>query len=172
MKVFLQYKTLEFLGREENVMKRKSIFTVLIQGSLISLLVLGICLATNAQPINKKYSKVLSKLENVLKSSQINFNGGKLIVGGEVRQVDVSGGKDGCYTMTVKVYKIAPNGERILARTRSKKVCALIDTPRLVFEDIPRSKIVVEVEIDKPRWADEKFRAEINVTYPAETLNR
>lgn len=149
-------------------MKGKYNVKAAFQGILAGLMILGVCLAAKAQPINKKYSKTLSKLENALKTSQIDFRGGKLVVSGEVRQVDVSGGNDGCYTMTVNVYKIAPNGEKILVRTRSKKVCAVIDLPKFVFEDIPLSKVIVEIGIDKPDWREEKFKVDLNV----EGINR
>jgi hypothetical protein len=153
-------------------MKIKAILKTVTQGILLSLFVFGVFSAVQAQPtIKKTYSYRFDKIKNLLKTSTINTNSGQIVVNGEVRQVGVSGGNDGCYTLTVSVYRLAPNGEKILVRTQSKQACAKIDKPHFVFEDVPGGKVIVEIGLDKlDGFKEEKFQADINVIYPTEMI--
>lgn len=126
--------------------------------------------AAYAQPA-QKFTAKFDKVRKVFKTPTLDLRGGKLVVSGEVRGIDVSGGGDGCYTVTVSTYRIAPNGEKILVRTRSKQIC--VDITRLpeLVERIPNGRYLVEVLIDRPRdFGEGKFAAEINVAVSPEAV--
>jgi hypothetical protein len=135
----------------------------------LSLFVFGLFSVSYGQPPQKFYAK-FDKTKKLFRTPAVNFPGGKLVVSGVVKGVDVSGGSDGCYTLTVSTYRIAPNGEKILVQTRSKQVCVdITKLPELVVDRLPLGKYIVEVGIDRPRGFDkERFEAEINVINPSE----
>lgn len=137
----------------------------------LGLLVIGLFTVSFAQP-TKKFSAKFDKNKKLFKSPTIDLKGGKLVVSGIVKGVDVSGGNDGCYTLTVSTYRIAPNGEKILVRSRSKQVCVdITKLPEIVIDRIPEGKYLVEIEIDRPiDFGRGKFEAEINVINPSEAI--
>jgi hypothetical protein len=143
----------------------------IIKGICLSFLVFGLFSAAYAQPTKKFYAK-FDKTKKLFKSPTLELPAGKIVVSGEVRGVEVSGGSDGCYTLTVSTYRLTPTGEKILVRSRSKRVCVdITKLPELVVDRIPPGKYVVEVGIDLPRGFDkERFEAEIQVTYPSELI--
>lgn len=137
----------------------------------LSLLVFGLFTVSNAQP-TKKFTAKFDKTRKLFKTPVLDLPGGKLVVGGIVRGVEVSGGGDGCFNFTVSTYRIAPNGERILVNTRSRRVCVDITRlPELVIDRLPAGKYIIEVGVDLPRdFGDRKFEADISVTYPPEAV--
>ena len=144
---------------------------VMLKGICLGLLAIGLFTVSFGQP-TKKFRAKFDKSKKLFKSPTFDFSGGKLVVSGVVKGVDVSGGSDGCYTLTVSTYRFAPNGEKILVTSRSKQVCTdITKLPDLVIDRIPRGKYLVEVEIDRPRdFGEGKFEAEINVIYPSEAI--
>lgn len=134
----------------------------------LSLFVFVFFSVSHAQPTQKYYAK-FDKTRKLFKSPTVSLPGGKLAVSGVVKGVEVSGGGDGCYTLTVSTYRIAPNGEKILVQTRSKQVCAdITKLPELVVDRLPVGKYIIEVGVDRSRgFGEERFEAEINVIYPA-----
>lgn len=136
-----------------------------------SLLVFGLFTVSYAQP-TKKFTAKFDKTRKLFRTPALDFPGGKLVVSGIVKGVEVSGGGDGCFNFTVSTYRIAPNGEKILVSTRSRRVCVDITRlPELVIDRLPAGKYIVEVGVDLPRdFGGKKFEADINVTYPPEAI--
>jgi hypothetical protein len=158
-------------NKRRNVMKNILNFRIMLKGICLGLLVIGMFTVSFGQPTKKFYAK-FDKNRKLFKSPTLDLPGGKIVVSGEVKGIDVSGGNDGCYTLTVSTYRLAPNGEKILVRSRSKRVCVdITNLPDLVIDRIPRGTYIVEVGIDLPRdFGEGKFEAEINVTYPSEII--
>jgi hypothetical protein len=152
-------------------MQKRLNWQLIMKGLWMSLLLCGLFSVADAQP-TKKYQAKFDKFKKLFQSPTLDVPGGKIVVSGEVRGVEVSGGGDGCYTLTVSTYRLAPTGEKILVRTRSRRICVdITKLPEIVVERVPRGKYIIEVAIDRPRGFDEKIlEAEINVTYPAETI--
>jgi hypothetical protein len=143
----------------------------MVKAISLCLLVIGLFTVSFGQPTKKFYAK-FDKHKKLFKSPTLDLPGGKIVVSGEVKGVEVSGGNDGCYTITVSTYRLAPNGEKILVRSKSKQICVdITKLPDLVIDRIPPGKYIVEVAIDRPRgFAEGKFEAEIILTYPSETI--
>jgi hypothetical protein len=155
-------------GRNE--MRKRFNWQILMKVFGLSLLVFGLFTISYAQP-TKKFTAKFDKTKKLFRTPTLDLPGGRLVVSGVVRGVEVSGGGDGCFNFTVSTYRIASNGERILVNSRSRKVCVDITRlPELVIDRLPAGKYIIEVGVDLPRdFGDKKFEADINVTYPAET---
>jgi len=138
----------------------------MLKSVCVGLLVMALLTTSFGLPSKTYYAK-LDKYKKVFKTPAFDFSGGKLVVSGIVKGVEVSGGNDGCYTLTVSTYSFAPNGEKILRGSRSKRVCVdITKLPELAVDGLPRGRYIVEVEIDRQReFGEARFEAEINVAH-------
>ena len=154
-------------------MKMTAILKIMVKGFLMSLAVLGLFAAgANAQSgKTKKYAYKIDKKKLSFVTPVFELPAGKIIVRGEVKEVDVSGGNGGCYTITVRTYRITPNGEKVLVRSRSKQLCMTDRLPEIVIDRIPRGKYLVEIVIDRPQISEGKLGGELTVTVQPERLN-
>lgn len=156
-----------------NDMKMTAILKIMVKGFLMSLGILGLfAVAANAQPgKTKKYIYKIDKSKISFATPTFELPSGKIIVSGEVKEIDVSGGSGGCYTITVGTYRITPNGEKVLVRSRSKRICKIDRLPEIVIEQIPQGKYLVEIEIDRPQIGEGKLGGELVVTIQPERIN-
>ncbi len=140
---------------------------------LTGLVVFGVfAAAASAQPKEtKKIAFKIDKSKIAFRTGTLDLPAGKIIVSGVVKGVEVSGGKGGCYTLTVTTYRLTPSGEKVPVRSRSKKVCLLDRLPELVIDLIPKGRYVVEVEIDRPLIDRKKLQGELVVTIQPERIN-
>lgn len=150
-----------------------AILKTMVKGFLMSLMVLGIfAVAANAQPKNtKKFVYKLDERKIRFATPAFDLAGGRLVVSGIVKDFDVLVGSGGCFTMTVTTYKIAPNGEKIPVRSRSKQICMTDRLPEVVIDRIPRGKYLVEIEIDRPLIREESLKGELTVRFESENIN-
>ncbi|MBX7171809.1 MAG: hypothetical protein K1X72_12685 [Pyrinomonadaceae bacterium] len=148
-----------------------AILNVLIKSLLINLVAFGLLVViANAQP-SKKFTYKIDKRKISFVTPAVDLPAGKIVVSGEVKGVDVSGGNNGCYTLTVTTYRLTPNGEKIPVRSRSKTVCKVDRLPEIVIDRIPNGKYLVEVLIDRPLIGDGKFEGELNIAVQPEKIN-
>ena len=154
-------------------MKMTAILKIMMKGFLISLVALGLfAVGANAQSgKTKKYAYKIDKKKISFITPVFELPAGRVIVSGEVKQVDVSGGNGGCYTITVGTYRITPNGQKVLVRSRSKQVCMTDRLPEIVIDRIPRGKYLVEIVIDGPQIGEGKLGGELTVTVQPERIN-
>lgn len=154
-------------------MKMTAILKIMVKGFLMSLVVLGLfAVAANAQSgKTKQYSYKIDKKKISFVTPTFELPAGKVIVRGEVKEVDVSGGSGGCYTITVGTYRITPNGQKVLVRSRSKQVCLTDRLPEVVIDRIPQGRYVVEIEIDRPQIGERKFEGELTLSFQPERIN-
>jgi hypothetical protein len=149
------------------------ILKIMVKGFLMSFVIFGLlAVAANAQSGNtKKFVYKFDKRKISFATPIFEATAGKIVVNGEVRDIDVSGGSGGCFTMTVNTYKIAPNGEKIMVRSRSKQICKMDKLPEVVIDQIPRGKYLVEIEIDRPLINEEIIKGELTVKVQPEKFN-
>lgn len=143
------------------------------KGFLVSLVAFGLlAVVANAQPeLKKKYAYKIDKRKISFVTPAIDLPAGKIVVSGEVRGVDVSGGNDGCFTFTVTTYRLTPTGEKVPVRSRSRKVCGFDRLPDLVIDRIPKGKYLVEIVIDRPLINEGRFEGELQVEVQPERIN-
>jgi 2-keto-4-pentenoate hydratase/2-oxohepta-3-ene-1,7-dioic acid hydratase in catechol pathway len=155
-------------------MKMTAILKSGIKVLLTSLVVFGVfAVVANAQPNQtRKIAFKVDKKKFAFQSSKMDLPAGKLIVGGTVQGVEVSGGKGGCYDITVTVYRLTPNGTKIPIRSRTKKVCLFERLPDLIVDFVPRGQYLIEVGVDRPLINEEKFAGDLTVTVQPERINR
>ncbi|GEM_PF-3229889 len=146
----------------KNILDLRGMLKIICTGVLI----MGLLTSSFGLPKKTYYAK-LDKNKRIFKTPTVDFAGGKIVVSGIVKGVEVSGGSDGCYTFTVTTYRFAPNGEKIPVRSISKPVCVdITKLPEVVIDRVPRGKYLIEIEVDRPRdFGEAKFEAEINVLY-------
>ncbi len=154
-------------------MKMTTILKIMVKGFLVSLVALGLfAIGANAQSgKTKKYAYKIDKKKLSFVTPAFELPAGKIIVRGEVKEVDVSGGNGGCYTITVGTYRITPNGQKVLVRSRSKQLCLTDRLPEIVVDRIPRGKYLVEIVIDRPQIGERKLEGELTVTVQPERIN-
>ena len=154
-------------------MKMTAILKIMVKGFLMSLAVLGLfAVAANAQSgKTKKYPYKINKKKISFVTPAFELPAGRVIVRGEVKEVDVSGGNGGCYTITVGIYRITPNGQKVLVRSRSKQLCMTDRIPEIVIDRIPRGKYLVEIVIDRQQIGEGKLGGELTVTIEPERIN-
>lgn len=149
------------------------ILTTMVKGFLLSLMVLGVfAVAANAQSGDtREIAFKIDKRKIKFTTSAFKVPAGKLVIGGEIRDVDVSGGGGGCFTLTVNTYKLAPNGERILVRSRSRQICKTERLPEIVIDRVPQGKYLVELVIDRPLIGEETLEGKLTVAVESEKIN-
>ena len=153
-------------------MRMTAILTNGIKFLLTGLIVFGVfAVAAKAQPQTKKIAFKINKSKIAFKSPTLDLPAGKIVVSGVVKGVEVSGGKDGCYTLTVTTYRLTPNGEKIAVRSRSRKVCKFDRLPDVIIDFVPRGKYIIELEIDRPLIREEKLEGDLIVTVQPERIN-
>lgn len=149
------------------------ILSMMVKSFLMSLMVLGVfAVAANAQSGNtREIAFKLDKRKIKFTTETFKVPTGKLVVGGEIRGIDVSGGKGGCFTVTVNTYKLAPNGEKILVRSRSRQICKTERLPEIVIDRVPQGKYLVELVIDRPLIGEETLEGKLTVAVESEKIN-
>ena len=149
------------------------ILKMMMKGFLMSSVVFGLlAVAANAQPKSaKKFAYKLDKRKILFATPSFELPAGKIVVSGEVKGVEVSGGSGGCFTITVTTYRLTPNGEKVPVRSRSKQVCKMDRLPEVVVDRIPRGKYLVEIEIDRPLVESESLKGELTVSIEPERFN-
>ena len=154
-------------------MKITAILRTMVKVLLVSIVAFGLlAVAANAQPgPTKKYAYKFDKRKVSFATPVLDLTAGKIIVSGEVKGVEVSGGNGGCYTFTVTTYHLTPNGEKVPVRSRSKKACLVDRLPELVIDRIPRGKYLIEIVIDRPQIGEGRFEGELTVTVQPERFN-
>ncbi len=154
-------------------MKMTAILKIMVKGFLVSLAALGLfAVGANAQSgKTKKYAYKIDKKKISFVTPAFELSAGRVIVSGVVKEVDVSGGGGGCYTITVGTYRITPNGQKVLVRSRSKQVCLTDKIPEIVIDRIPRGKYLVEIVIDRPQVGERTLEGELTVTVQPERIN-
>jgi hypothetical protein len=162
------------LDRVSNDLKRRKIMKMraILKVLLTCLVVSGLfVIAANAQPSIKKFAYKIDKRKISFVTPTLDFPAGKIVIGGEVKGVEVSGGSGGCFTVTVTTYRMTPNGEKIPVRSRSKTICKVDRLPEIVVDLIPKGKYLVEVEIDRPLINEGRFEGELTVAIQPEKIN-
>jgi hypothetical protein len=151
--------------------KMTAILKMMMKGFLMSLVVFGLLAVTaNAQKGAKKFAYKLDKQKIKFTTPAFELPAGKIVVSGDVKGIDVSGGSGGCFTITVTTYRFTPNGEKVPVRSRSKQICMTDRLPEVVVDRIPRGKYLVEVEIDRPLLRDESLNGELTVRLESERV--
>jgi hypothetical protein len=154
-------------------MKITAILKNTIKVLLSSLVVFGVlAVVANAQPQTKKFVYKIDKRKISFVTPVFEVPAGKIVIGGEVKGVEVSGGGGGCYTLTVTTYRLTPSGEKVPVRSRSKKVCLVDRLPEIVIDLIPKGKYLVEIEIDRPLIDKGRFEGELTVAIQPERINQ
>ncbi len=150
-----------------------AILKTMVKGFLMGLMVLGLlATAAHAQRKDAKtFAYKIDKRKIKFATSAFELPAGKIVVSGTVKDVDVSRGGGGCFTLTVNTYKIAPNGERILVRSRSKQICKTERLPEMVIDRVPQGKYLVELVIDRPLIGEERLEGELTVAIETERIN-
>ncbi|HRH46346.1 MAG TPA: hypothetical protein PKY82_32170 [Pyrinomonadaceae bacterium] len=149
-----------------------AILNTAIKSLLVSLIAFGLLvIVANAQPNKKKFAYKINKSKISFVTPALDLPAGKIVVSGEIKGADVSGGGGGCYTLTVTTYRLTPNGEKIPVRSRSKKVCLIDRLPELIIDQIPRGKYLVEIVIDRPLLGEGKLEGELEVAIQPERIN-
>ncbi len=153
-------------------MKMTAILKIMVKGILMSLAVLGLfAAAANAQSgKTKKYAYKINKQKPSFATPAFELPAGRIIVRGEVREIEVSGGNGGCFTITVGTYRVTPNGAKVLVRSRSKRVCLTDRLPELVIDRIPQGKYLVEIEIDRPLTGEGRLEGELTIAVQPERI--
>lgn len=142
-----------------------AILKIMVKGLAMSLMVLGIlAISANAQKGDtKKFVYKLDKQKIKFATPAFELPAGRIVVSGDVRGIEVSGGGDGCYTVTVTTYRFTPNGQKIAVRSRSKKICREERLPDLVIDRIPEGRFLVEIVIDRPLIREQTLKGELEV---------
>ena len=150
-----------------------AILKIMVKGFLMSLMVFGfLAIGANAQSGGtKKFAYKLDKRKIKFTTPAIDLPAGKIVVSGDVRGVEVSGGSGGCFTITVTTYRFTPNGEKIAVRSRSRQICKTERLPDVVIDRIPRGKYLVEIEIDRPLIREEVLGGELEISVQPERVN-
>ncbi len=142
-----------------------AILKIMVKGLAMSLMVLGIlAISANAQKGDtKKFVYKLDKQKIKFATPAFELPAGRIVVSGDVRGIEVSGGGGGCFTVTVTTYRFTPNGEKIAVRTRSKQICKTERLPEIVIDRLPQGKYLFEIEINRPLIREETLRGELEV---------
>lgn len=150
-----------------------AILNMMMKGFLMSLMVFGIfTVAANAQrEETKKFAFKIDKRLAKFKTPTVELPAGRVIVGGAVSGIDVSGGGDGCYTITVTTYRFTPSGEKIRVSSRSKRICTEERIPEMVIDRIPRGNYLIELEIDRPIIGTGRLQGELTLRVQPEKIN-
>ena len=149
------------------------ILKTMVKGFLMSFIVLGLlAVAASAQSGGtKKFAYKFSKKKIKFTTPEIELPAGKIIVSGDVRGVEVSGGSGGCFTVTVTTYRFTPTGEKIAVRSRSRQICKTERLPEVVIDRIPAGKYLVEIVIDRPLIREEALGGELEIRVQPEKVN-
>jgi len=150
-----------------------AILKMVVKGFLMSLAVFGLfAVAANAQSKEtKKFVYKLDKQKIKFTTPAFDLPAGRIIVGGDVQGIEVSGGGGGCFTITVTTYRFTPDGKKVAVRSRSKQICMSDRLPEIVVDRIPRGKYLVEIEINRPPLRDESLKGELTVRLESERVN-
>ncbi len=154
-------------------MNMTAILRIMVKGFLMSFVVLGLfAVAANAQrEETKKFAFKVDKRKIKFTTPAVEVPSGKIVISGTVRGVDVSGGGDGCYTVTVTTYRFTPNGEKIRVSSRSKRICKQERLPELVIDRIPSGRFLIELEIDRPIIGEGRLEGELTMRVQSERIN-
>lgn len=149
------------------------ILKIMVKGFLMSFIVLGLlAVAANAQSgETKKIVYKLDKKKIKFATPALDLPAGKIVVSGNVRGVEVSGGSGGCFTITVTTYRFTPTGEKIAVQSRSKQICKMERLPDIVIDRVPRGKYLVEIVIDRPLIREETLGGELEIRVQPEKVN-
>lgn len=142
-----------------------AILKTMMKGLAMSLMILGIlAVSANAQKgDSRKFNYRLNKSKIKFATPVLDLSAGKIVVSGVVKDVDVSGGSGGCFTITVTTYRLTPNGEKVPVRSRSRQICKTERLPDVVIDRVPRGKYLVELVIDRPLIREENLSGEIEI---------
>lgn len=137
----------------------------MVKGLAMSLMILGIlAISANAQKGDtKKFAFKLDKQKIKFATPAFELPAGRIVVSGTVSGIEVSGGGDDCYTVTVTTYRFTPNGQKIAVSSRSKKICREERLPDLVIDRIPEGRFLVEIEINRPLIREQILKGELQV---------
>lgn len=150
-----------------------AILKTMVKGFLMSFIVLGL-LAVTVSAQSGETKKIVYKLDKrkiKFTTPAIELPAGKIVVSGDVRGVEISGGSGGCFTITVTTYRFTPTGEKIAVRSRSKQICKTERLPEVVIDRVPRGKYLVEIEIDRPLIREEVLGGELEIRVQPEKIN-
>ena len=142
-----------------------AILKTMVKGLVMSLMILGVlAVSANAQKNDsRKFAYKLNKSKIKFATPVLDLSAGRIVVSGEVKGVEVSGGSGGCFTITVTTYRFTPDGKKIAVRSRSRRLCKTERLPDVVIERVPRGKYLVEIVIDRPLIREENIIGEIEV---------
>ena len=142
-----------------------AILKMMVKSLAMSLMVLGLfAVAANAQKgDSKKFAYKLNKSKIKFATPVLDLSAGKIVVGGVVKGVEVSGGGGGCFTITVTTYRFTPDGKKIAVRSRSRQICKTERLPDVVIERMPQGKYLVEIAINRPLIREENLTGELDI---------
>jgi len=150
-----------------------AILNMMMKGFLMSLMVLGfLAVDSKAQSGDtKKFAFKIDKRMAKFKTPTVELSAGRITIGGAVSGIEVSGGGDGCYTVTVTMYRFTPSGEKIRVNSRSKRICKQERIPEMVIDRIPRGNYLIELEIDRPIIGAGRLQGELTLRVQPEKIN-
>lgn len=142
-----------------------AILKTMVKGLVMSLMVLGVlAISANAQKGDtKRFAYRLNKSKIKFATPVLDLSAGKIVVGGVVKGVEVSGGGGGCFTITVTTYRFTPDGKKVAVRTRSRQMCKTERLPDVVIDRMPQGKYLVEIEINRPLIREENLTGELEI---------
>lgn len=137
----------------------------MVKGLVMSLMVFGLfAVAANAQKGDtKKFAYKLNKSKIKFATPVLDLSAGKIVVGGVVKGVEVSGGGGGCFTISVTTYRFTPDGKKVAVRTRSRQICKTERLPDVVIDRMPQGKYLVEIEINRPLIREENLTGDLEI---------
>lgn len=132
---------------------------------MMSLMVSGLfAVAANAQKgDSRKFAYRLNKSKIKFATPVLDLSAGRIVVGGVVKGVEVSGGGGGCFTISVTTYRFTPDGKKIAVRSRSRQICKTERLPDVVIDRMPQGKYLVEIEINRPLIREENLTGELDI---------
>lgn len=141
-----------------------AILKIMVKGLAMSLMVFGLfAVAANAQKgDSKKFIYKLNKSKIKFATPVVDLSAGRIVVGGVVKGVEVSGG-GGCFTITVTTYRFTPDGKKVAVRSRSRQMCKTERLPDVVIDRMPQGKYLVEIEINRPLIREENLSGELEI---------
>jgi len=150
--------------KKGEMIKMTAILKIMMKGLAMSLMVFGfLAVAANAQSGGtKKFVYKLDKQKIKFATPVFELPAGKIVVSGDVRGIEVSGGGD-CYTVTVTTYRFTPTGQKIAVRSRSKQICKTERLPDIVIDRIPQGKYLIEIKINRPLIREETIKGELEI---------
>jgi len=147
-----------------------AILKMMVKGLAFGLMVFAfLAIEASAQSGDtKKFAFKLDKQKIKFTTPAFDLRAGRIVVSGAVSGIEVSGGGDGCYTVTVTTYRYTPNGVKVAVSSRSKKICKQERLPDLVIDRLPEGRFLVEIVIDRPLIREEALKGNLEVRFQAE----